>query len=352
MSFGLTILSLAYILFLIVPGIVFKRFFYQNNPQKLPGVGNFADRIITSLFCGFIIQIIAILILALHINQVYSYEFTDYYRRIINIHEKLATNSLPIISLKQITYLLFEMGYSLIIAATLGLIGFNIIRKFKLDVIFPVLRFDSEWKYLFRDDKRIFDDDSVSNFRVFDSAQLDLIVKEASGDSFLYSGILYNYKTNKEGSLEYISLLETSRYTKSKDTQEVKIKSIPGHLVIIPYSNVLNMNVTYFYRNRITTNRFIESMLIVFITTILLPIFILPWFSSAPWYWCIASIILLLLSWSSLVGLLSPLIGNKKNKLNFGSIIMLIATFISSFYGAMAMLNIDLIQLMKDFFGN
>lgn len=37
MSFGLTILSLTYIIFLIVPGIFFKRFFYQNNPQKLPG---------------------------------------------------------------------------------------------------------------------------------------------------------------------------------------------------------------------------------------------------------------------------------------------------------------------------
>ncbi|WP_149525646.1 hypothetical protein [Sphingobacterium hotanense] len=348
MSFGLTILSLAYILFLIVPGIVFKRFFYQNNPQKLPGVGNFADRIITSLFCGFIIQIITILLFTIGISQISSYEFIDYYRRLINIHEKLVSNSLPVISTKQIIYLLLELLYSLLIAATFGLIGFNIIRKFKLDVIFPVLRFDSEWKYLFRDDKRIFDDDSVTNFRVFDSAQLDLIVKEASGDSFLYSGILYNYKTNKEGSLEFISLLETKRYTKSKDTQEVKIKAIPGHVVIIPYSNVLNMNVTYFYRTRMTTNRFIESMLIVFITTSLLPIIILPWFSSAPWYWCIASILLLLLSWSSVVGLLSPFIGNKKNNLNLGGILILILTFLFSFYGALSLLNIDLFQLIKD----
>ncbi len=347
MSFGLTILSLTYIFFLIVPGIVFKRFFFQNNPQKSPGIGNFADRIITSLFCGFIIQIITVLLMIIWTSKVSTIEFIDYYNRVSNIHEKLVNNSLPIISVTQILYILVEMLSSLILAAALGLIGFNIIRKFKLDVIFPILRFDSEWKYLFRDDKRIFDEDTVLKYRIFDTAQLDLIVKETSGDSLIYSGILYNYKTNKEGSLEYISLMETRRFTKRKDFKGVRIKVVSGNLVIIPYSNVLNINVTYFYRNRKTTNRFIESLIIVIFSISLFPIIILPWFSTAPWYRCMVSMLLLLFSWTSMVGLLSPLIGEKKNKFNIVGIITLVIIFFGSIYGAMLLLNIDIINLIK-----
>ncbi len=350
MSFGLTILSLTYIIFLIVPGIVFKRFFYQNNPQKLPGVGNFADRIITSLFFGFIIQIITVLILLFSINNIRNAEFIAYYSKIIHVHDCIVNNSLPIVSTNEIFYLLVELILSLFVASLLGLIGFNLIRKFKLDVIIPVLRFDSEWKYLFRDDKRIFDDETVSSYRTFDAAQLDLIVKESSGGSYLYSGILFNYKINKEGSLEYISLLETSRYTKSIDSNEVKIKSIPGHVVVIPYSNILNINVTYFYRNKTSNNRFIESMLIVFITISLVPIIILPWLSPVEWYWCLLSILLLLVSWSSMVGILSPFLGNVKNKLELGPIMILIVTFILSFYSALSVLNINLIDLFYSIF--
>lgn len=280
-------------------------------------------------------------------SKVSTIEFIDYYNRESNIHEKLVNNSLPIISVTQILYILVEMLSSLTIAAVLGLIGFNIIRKFKLDVIFPVLRFDSEWKYLFRDDKRIFDEDTVSNYRIFDTAQLDLIVKETSGDSLIYSGILYNYKINKEGSLEYISLMETRRFTKRKDFKGVRIKVVSGNLVIIPYLNVLNMNVTYFYRNRKTTNRFIESLIIVIFSISLFPIIILPWFSSAPWYRCMVSMLLLLLSWTSIVGLLSPLIGEKKNKFNIVGIITLVILFFGSIYGAMLLLNIDILNLIK-----
>lgn len=348
MSFGLTILSLTYIIFIIVPGVIFKKFFYQNNPQKAPGVGNFADRIITSILFGVFFQTITVLLFTLALNQIFDYEFDDYYKRINNIHQNLVTDSLPKISLKQITFLFLELLLSLVISSICGLIGFNLIRKFKLDVIFPVLKFDSEWKYLFRDDKRIFDEDSAQNFRAFDSAQVDLLVKDSTGGSYLYSGILFNYKTNKDGSLENISLLETKRYKKTKESDSTEIKGIPGHIVIVPYSNVLNMNITYMYRNKKSPNRFIDSVLVVLFITSLFPIIILPWFSNALWYQKIISIIILFYSWASLVGLLSPFLGQQKENVKSKQYLYMIISLIISLFAALYVININLFSIIKE----
>ncbi|WP_185213765.1 hypothetical protein [Sphingobacterium mizutaii] len=350
MSFGLTILSLTYIIFIIVPGVIFKKFFYQNNPQKAPGVGNFADRIITSILFGVFFQLLTVLLYTLALNQIYDFEFNDYYKRINNIHQSLVTDSLPKITLNQITFLFVELLLSLLISSICGLIGFNLIRKFKLDVIFPVLRFDSEWKYLFRDDKRIFDEDSPQNYRAFDSAQVDLLVKDSTGGSYLYSGILFNYKTNKDGSLENISLLETKRYKKTKETDSTEIKNIPGHIVIVPYSNVLNMNITYMYRNKKSTNRFIDSVLVVLFITSLFPIAILPWFAEAFWYQKIFSIIILFYTWASLVGLLSPFLGQQKQKVGVYQYLWMIISFIVSLFSALYIININLWTIVQDLF--
>ena len=350
MSFGLTILSLTYIIFIIVPGVIFKKFFYQNNPQKAPGVGNFADRIITSILFGVLCQIITIFLFTLALNLIFNYEFEDYYTRINNIHQNLVTDSLPKITLKQITFLFLELLLSLFIASICGLIGFNLIRKFKLDVIFPILKFDSEWKYLFRDDKRIFDEDSAQNYRTFDSAQVDLLVKDSTGDSYLYSGTLFNYKTNKDGSLENISLLETKRYKKTKETNSTIIKDIPGHIVIVPYSNVLNMNITYMYRNKKSQNRFIDSLLVVIFIISLLPIIILPWFANAFWYQKILSIIILFYTWASLVGLFSPFLGQQKEKLGVNQYLLMIISFIISLFSALYIININILIVIRDLF--
>ncbi|OYD44326.1 hypothetical protein CHU00_17610 [Sphingobacterium cellulitidis] len=348
MSFGLTILSLTYIIFIIVPGVIFKKFFYQNNPQKAPGVGNFADRIITSIFFGVLFQALTVLLFTIGLNQVYEYEFKDYYNRILNIHKDLVADSLPIISFKQISFLFIELILSLIIASICGFIGFNLIRKFKLDVLTPVLKFDSEWKYLFRDDKRVFDDESASNYRTFDSAQVDLLVKDSTGDSYLYSGVLFNYKTNKDGSLENISLLETKRYKKTKANNDTVIKDIPGHIVIVPYSNILNMNITYMYRNKESNNRFIDSVLVVFFITSLFPIIILPWFATALWYHKIFSIIILFYSWANLVGLLSPFLGQKKERLKFHQYLFMFLSLIVSLFSALYIININLITIILE----
>lgn len=348
MSFGLTILSLTYIIFIIIPGLVFKRFFYQNNPQKSSGVGNFADRIISSIFFGVLVQILTAILFTAALNKAFDYNYTDYNQRLLNIHKELVTNSLPIISLKQLQFLFLELVLALMVAALSGLVCFNIIRKFKLDVIFPVLRFDSDWKYIFRDEKRLFDQDTSDKYRVFDSAQVDVLVKESSGDSFLYCGILNDYKVTKDGTLENISLLDTKRYTKKKEVSGVAIKDIPGHLVVIPYCNVLNLNITYFYRAKSSKNKYVESVGVVALCILLFPILVLPWFSSVSWYSKLLAIIVLLFSWSNLAGFIVPFFSTSTKKINRGTQFMLLIFSVLFLLVALYLLNIDLVNVISN----
>lgn len=345
MNFGLTILTLAYIIFLIIPGVVFKRFFYQDNPQKSSGVGNFADRAISSLFVGFFIQTISILLFSLALYQIYGYDFADYYARAVRIHEKLVNDSLPTISPRQLSFILVELGLSLVLAGLFGLLGFNIIRKFKLDVMFPVLRFHSHWKYVFRDDRRIFDTDTINRYRVYDSAQVDVLVKESTGGSHLYSGMLYDYKVNKDGELAYVSLMESVRFSKKETAGPSSKKNVPGHLIVLPYSNVLNMNITYFYRAKESKSQLIEALSVVIIMLLLFSVLVLPWFAEVEWYKKVASVLILLYTWSSVVGLMGPLITTKKSTVGANSRVFMVVTFIITLWVALYLLGINFFNL-------
>jgi hypothetical protein len=72
MDAGVTIFSIAYVIILIVPGIIFKRFYFQGAFSKQFNSGLFADRIITSLFWGILVQIIGLLLYSKIINIKYA----------------------------------------------------------------------------------------------------------------------------------------------------------------------------------------------------------------------------------------------------------------------------------------
>jgi len=57
-----TVNSIVFIVSLIVPGVIFKRFYFQGQFTKQFGDGLFADRLITSIFWGIFVQIITFLL--------------------------------------------------------------------------------------------------------------------------------------------------------------------------------------------------------------------------------------------------------------------------------------------------
>lgn len=346
MSFGFTVLSVFYIILIIIPGIVFKRFFYQNNPLKQSGVGNFADRILTSIFCGLIIQLFATIFFTFIINHFWELNFDECFKRLNNIHKSLVKNELPEISYRQLGFIILEISISNFLAIILGFGLFKIIRIFKFDVKYQVLRFDSEWKYLFRDETQIFEFDSLKKFREFSSSQVDVLVKDQSGGTYLYSGYLHDFNVDKDGQLKNIVLNDAIRYSRKSGETETSKKDVPGHLMIIPFTNILNMNITYIYKIKTSKNRIFESIIYLFLIIVLLFILISPWFAQVLWYYKVFSVILLLMSWSGIVGLSTSLLGKTKEPMGNPAIIFLILFSIIPLYFGLKLLNFDIIQVL------
>jgi len=303
MSFGLTIISLTYILFLIVPGIFFKHFFFHDYQKKGYNIGNYADRIITSIFFGLIIQILTALMLSTILNTGFNFEIENFFSWIAKSYNQIVKNEIPTFSVIELIMLLVELSLSIFIASFLGLFCFNVISKFNLDSRFSFLRFDSPWKYVFRDDKKEFFSQSKRKQKVFDICQVELTLKDSSADLFLYSGLLKNYKTNKEGDLETISLLNTKLISKTtiNNQPNSNFQSLQGHLVVFPYSNILKMNITYFYKERESVSNKFQSLIILINCVTPLPLLIYPLLIQTNLFNKIISICALILAWACFV---------------------------------------------------
>ena len=113
MDTSVTIFSLGYIIILIVPGIIFKRFYFQGAFSSQFNSGLFADRIITSLFWGILVQIISVLTFSRIINITYAH----WQIMVQKFFDDLATDKLPNISSDQLVNVLSYAVYSVALAA-------------------------------------------------------------------------------------------------------------------------------------------------------------------------------------------------------------------------------------------
>ena len=94
-----TISGLLFIICLIVPGVIFKRFYFQGQFSKQFGAGLFADRLITSIFWGIIVQITTYLVFSKSLD--FSYE--DIQPKVEITYKNIFQNTLPNLSYKDIS---------------------------------------------------------------------------------------------------------------------------------------------------------------------------------------------------------------------------------------------------------
>src|SRR5690606_38132394 len=125
--------------------------------------------------------------------------------------------------------------------------------------------------------------------------------------------MLYDYKVHNDRQLEYVCLMESVRFTKTETAGPSSKNKAPLHTLVLPYSNVLNMNITYFYRAKESKSQLIEAISIVIVMLLLFAVLVLPWFAEVEWYKKVGSVLILLYTWSSVVGLMGPLITTKKS---------------------------------------
>lgn len=267
-----TISSIIFVVWLIFPGMVFKRFYYQGQFTKQFGTGLFADRLITSIFWGIFVQIITFLVYSRALNFTFigiEGDIEDYYK-------KLSENKLPLISYQTLIYLLGYQIILLIIAILLGTIVHKVIRFLKIDVYSGVFRFTNHWNYYFRGEIL-----STSEFRSLKtgkwvSTQVDILIDDGTEKNKMVSGYLTQYSlSHKTGDLETIYLTSATRYSQTQN----KNITIPGDCLIVQFEKVVDINIRYNQvKPVIDFNKIMSNMILVIGFIVMTAILIFPWY--------------------------------------------------------------------------
>jgi len=267
-----TISSIIIIVWLVFPGVVFKRFYYQGQFTKQFGTGLFADRLITSIFWGVFVQIITFLVYSRALNFTFigiEADVEDYYK-------KLSENELPLVSSKTLIYLLGYQIFLVVIAVLLGTVIHKTIRFFKIDVYSDVFRFTNHWNYYFRGEIL-----STSEFKAlktgkWTSTQVDVLIDDGTEKNKMVSGYLTQYTlSHKTGDLETIYLTSATRYSHTHS----KFISIPGDCLIVQFEKVVDINIRYNQiKSTINIKKTISNIILVMGFIVLIYILIFPWY--------------------------------------------------------------------------
>lgn len=312
MNFGITLVAIFYIVILIVPGIFFKRFYFQSKFSKEFYKGGFADKAMTSVFWGVVIQIFSILI----ISTIFDLDFKQVKKSVGSIYESIHENKLPDIGKNQLRFIGGYFLFAIALACLSGHVIHKLVRFFKLDISFSPLRFSNEWNYIFRNETSRKPQESEEDTKYF-STEIDIIVKESKNDiPRFYSGTLKDYFLDDNGNLDKVVLNSAKKRVK-KESEAPQFVSIKGDTFIVPYCNVENMNLRYNYIPR--TGEFvvpvaIKNTVVIFFVLALIPGLAFPWFTDASIFYKILSMVILFLGWTCIMVTITSLF-NKRGKI-------------------------------------
>lgn len=245
-AFGALILLL-----LLFPGILF-RFAYLNGPYSRRNLQtSVSDEVLLSLIPAFILQSLA-------------FSCIDYLFKIqVNIgllvRAILGTlsqgNDFDLLGKAVVPFFIFNL-VMFIIGYLAGKFARYIVMKNNWDMKYHSLKFNNEWYYLLSgkipDESGVFVDHAKVQL-----VQLDVLVESSEG-TVIYSGILQTFYLSKTEGLDRIHLSNVYRRKlkddvppTQKETDEkafdARYYSMPGDLFVIPYNQIKNLNITYYY---------------------------------------------------------------------------------------------------------
>lgn len=242
-------LSTLVLLFFLVPGIVFRRFYYSEEFSR--------EYFRETFFAVFIATILP----SLFFQVLWFYLFgknVDLYILGDIVSSKPSKETFINIEQNAVKILIYNSTMFL----TAGLAGFlskQIVRTKKWDRTSKYFRFQNSWHYILKGEFFDFpraditlEKDTVEDIEfVF----IDAVV-EINNESYIYDGILVDYELSQDGGLDTISLTNAQRRNLKDDaeiTKEGKAKDnlssyypIDGHVLVLKYREIKNLNFTYY----------------------------------------------------------------------------------------------------------
>ena len=146
---------------------------------------------------------------------------------------------------------IFWFHFSLYIFSGFSGYGFKLmVRSKKWDRKCKIFRFKNKWHYLVKgeiyDFPRIISPLRKNIAKDIEAVYVDALVSTDEG-TIIYEGVIFDYELSNNGSLEYILLTEVERRYLKDDNYDSLPYKIPGNVLFIPNSEIINLNFTYWY---------------------------------------------------------------------------------------------------------
>lgn len=259
----------------VIPGLLFKRFFFYGEFSKqFTTKESIYKSLFYSIIPGIILQLFAYwFYMTIRTSQFTNEEILNIFKELLSSKSEYSENTKLFFSNGFNYFLLHELNV-FVLAVLSGHFVARLIRFFKLDIHFKILRFQNQWYYIFSGEirdfrkfkhlKRIMGAISEIN-KENDPKSLppygDILV-ENGGEQVLYTGFIVDYDLNYENlnELDKIYLKGASRYRDIRPedvknglvTNGSKIKvPIKGDVFILKADKVLNINLTFIPINNV-----------------------------------------------------------------------------------------------------
>ena len=232
---------------ILLPGIIFRASYLNTGYSRKTFKSSFSDELLFSLVPAVLIQIT-------------GYGFVEFVFGNVNeslLYLLLINNDKAAIQILDGSSVFLFVLYCAVIYMVswcLGLFARKIVLKHKLDILYPMLRLHSEWYYILSGTILEFPDQfgqPVGKCNIW----LDVLVDSKAGN-IIYSGVLKKYILGKDEGLDRIYLAVVERKFLKTNSIDIKLEGFPidannsyflsGEYLIIPYSEIRNINVDYY----------------------------------------------------------------------------------------------------------
>lgn len=243
MDFQVSIIGIILILTLYLPGYFFRRFYFSGFSTKQFGTGEWYDRFFISILLGIVVQVITIKIL----RDNFQVDFNSVSEPIGSVYTNILEKKVPSLDFYTFVKLVSYLLVSLFFGSVFGIFTRSFVRRLKLDIYTSTLKYANIWHYYFRGDITKTKDfkRSLSKKGRWVSTEADILMDFQKDDkNILYSGIISQYDlSGKSEKLERVYMTKSKRYCNSAKC----FKEIPGDILILDASRILNINLTYVF---------------------------------------------------------------------------------------------------------
>ncbi len=246
MNFALPTIIL---LLMLVPGFLFRRLYYSGEFSKEYFKQNFTDYLFPSLIFSILIHLFCQGFIRL---LGYKISLWPLFLLVGSNGSSNETSNAFLQIYQNIYHLFFYFTFTAFTGAVLGQLSKYFVRKLKLDRKYQLFRYQNEWHYVFTGEILDFPNISGQADVQPEVQYVDALVKTAEG-SVLYSGYLSHYVLSSSNGIDQLYLSDVKRrYLKANQQPENTnpYYYMPGDFTIIPYREVMNLNITYYRINQ------------------------------------------------------------------------------------------------------